>query len=537
MRTVAIIPARGGSKGLPGKNLRPLGGLSLVARAVAAARAAQHVEDVFVSTDDEGIAAAAQAQGARIIWRPADLSGDEASSESALLHALDQIEQDDARAPDAFAFIQCTSPFVNAGDIDGTLAEVLAGDADSAFAAAPFHYFVWRRDEHGRPLGVNHAGLRKRRQDREPEYLEAGSVYAMRTETFRREKNRFCGRQSLHIIDAARLFEIDDAADLQRAQALTPHFDTAAAADVLPAALSAIVFDFDGVFTDNGVLVDEAGGEAVRCDRGDGMGLGFLNARGIPMLVLSKERNPVVAARCTKLGLECLQGQDDKLVALKEWLSRNALASEGLVYVGNDVNDALCLTFAACAVGPQDSHPDVLPLLRLRLAKPGGHGAVRELADIVCAALDAGHVQLLAPQPQEAQISLEGGNLYTSGASDVRPWGRWTVLEGGQDWCVKRIDVLPGQKLSLQYHLYRDEAWTVAEGTAQVTVGDEIRSLGVGETVIIPRGVKHRIANVQADRNLVMIEVQSGFKLDENDIIRLEDIYDRPVQAASSDPE
>lgn len=395
MKAIAVIPARGGSKGLPGKNLRLVGGKSLVARAVRAARAARLVSQVFVSTDDEAIATAARKEGAEIIWRPAVISDDTATSESALLHALDHLKEVDGELPEALAFVQCTSPFITPADIDGTLTVILEDRADSVFAAAPFHYFVWRRDEEQRPLGVNHSGLRQRRQDRLPEYLEAGSVYAMRVDVFRREQNRFCGRQEFHLVAAERLFEIDDAADLARAQALAPLLDTQERVGFLPTRLSAIVFDFDGVFTDNGVLLNERGTEAVRCDRSDGMGIDLLHSRRVPMLVLSKERNPVVARRCEKLRLECLHGVDDKLTALKDWLAANALEPEGLVYVGNDINDRECMEFAACAVGPSDTHPDVRFCLHIALDGAGGKGAVRELADMVCRALDEQKINLL----------------------------------------------------------------------------------------------------------------------------------------------
>lgn len=391
---IAVIPARGGSKGIPGKNLCLVGGFPLVVRAVRAATSARLVSRVFVSTDDQAIAAAATKAGAEIIWRPAEISDDEASSESALLHAIEHIENVEGQAPSAIAFIQCTSPFVTGEDIDGTLSPIIAGQADSAFAAAPFHYFVWRLGD-GRPIGVNHSGLRKRRQDRQPEYLEAGSVYAMHVEVFRREKNRFCGRQHLHLIDAERLFEIDDAADLTRAQALAPMIDVSTKIGALPATLSCVVFDFDGVFTDNGVLLDDEGTETVRCDRGDGMGIDLLRSRNVPMLVLSKERNPVVMRRCEKLGLDCLHGVDDKLTTLKAWLANKCFDPSGLVYVGNDINDRECLEFAACAVGPNDAHPDVMGYVQIVLNRSGGKGAVRELADMICRVVDEQKINLL----------------------------------------------------------------------------------------------------------------------------------------------
>ncbi|WIB12109.1 NTP transferase domain-containing protein [Curtobacterium sp. MCPF17_052] len=135
-RVLAVIPARAGSKGIPGKNLRQVAGRTLVARAVRAALAAASVDEVVVSTDGDAIAAEAIAAGARVVRRPADLSGDQASSESALLHALDTVATGHD-APEVLLFLQATSPFIDPADLDRAVARVLDGAADSVLAAAP----------------------------------------------------------------------------------------------------------------------------------------------------------------------------------------------------------------------------------------------------------------------------------------------------------------------------------------------------------------------------------------------------------------
>jgi N-acylneuraminate cytidylyltransferase len=143
------------------------------------------------------------------------------------------------------------------------------------------------------------------------------------------------------------------------------------------------VFDFDGVFTDNRVWVLQDGREAVACNRGDGLGLERLRDAGFPILVLSKERNPVVAARCAKLRLDCLQGIDDKQQALDDWLCSRNITSASVIYLGNDVNDLPCLSKVGYPVVVADAHPDARRAARLVLETPGGFGAVRELADLI----------------------------------------------------------------------------------------------------------------------------------------------------------
>lgn len=146
-----------------------------------------------------------------------------------------------------------------------------------------------------------------------------------------------------------------------------------------------LVFDFDGVFTDNAVWVREDGVELVRCSRFDGMGLGELRRAGVApeMLVLSTEENPVVAARCRKVKLQAVQGVADKPARLRELMAERGVSPEETGYVGNDVNDAGCLRLVGLPIVVADAHPAVLPLGRLRTTRPGGHGAVREICDLL----------------------------------------------------------------------------------------------------------------------------------------------------------
>jgi N-acylneuraminate cytidylyltransferase len=144
-----------------------------------------------------------------------------------------------------------------------------------------------------------------------------------------------------------------------------------------------VVFDFDGVFTDNKVYVDQDGAEAVVCDRGDGMGIALLRERGVRAMVLSTEVNPIVSARCRKLKLPTQQGLEDKARALAGVARENGLDLNRVVYVGNDINDLACMKLAGFAVAVADAHPSVLDVADLVLTRTGGHGAVREICDLI----------------------------------------------------------------------------------------------------------------------------------------------------------
>lgn len=148
-------------------------------------------------------------------------------------------------------------------------------------------------------------------------------------------------------------------------------------------AIRLAVFDFDGVFTDNCVYVFEDGREAVRCTRFDGLGLRRLELSGVEALVLSTERNPVVGARCAKLKIDCQQGCDDKGAALEEIVASRGLEYTNVAFIGNDVNDLDCLQRVGLPIVVQDAHPDVHAVARYRTQRLGGHGAVREVCDLI----------------------------------------------------------------------------------------------------------------------------------------------------------
>ncbi|WP_018544084.1 N-acylneuraminate cytidylyltransferase [Streptomyces sp. LaPpAH-108] len=392
-RVLAVIPARGGSKGVPAKNLAPVGGVPLVARAVRECLAAAQVTDVVVSTDDPAIAAAARAAGADVVLRPAAIAGDTATSEAAVLHALDAHEERHGAPVDVVLLVQCTSPFVAREDVDRVAAAVASGAADTAVTVADFHGFIWRDGDGDGGDGTNEAAgdggygvnhdksVRPRRQDRPQDLLETGAAYAMDAAGFRTHRHRFFGRTELVRTDPARVLEIDDPHDLARARALAPLFD-AERPGALPTHhdIDAVVLDFDGTQTDDRVLIDSDGREFVSVHRGDGLGIAALRDSGLKMLILSTERNPVVAARARKLRLPVLHGIDRKDLALKQWCEEQGIAPERVLYVGNDVNDLPCFALVGWPVAVAGAHDAVRGAARAVTTVRGGDGAIREVA-------------------------------------------------------------------------------------------------------------------------------------------------------------
>src|SRR5260370_28317568 len=204
----------------------------------------------------------------------------------------------------------------------------------------------------------------------------------MRKNGVRAARHRFFGPIRLFEVPVDRAFEIDDAEDLALAEARAGPLRQEGARRSLPERIAGLVLDFDGVLTDNRVVTLEDGVEAVLSDRSDGLGIEMLRKTGMPMVVISKERNPVVAARCRKLSLECVQAADDKAAAFRAWMTEQALEPEEVVFVGNDGNDVECLRLAGCGVAVGAAHPQARAASDLVLSRPGGRGAVRELAEL-----------------------------------------------------------------------------------------------------------------------------------------------------------
>ncbi len=146
-------------------------------------------------------------------------------------------------------------------------------------------------------------------------------------------------------------------------------------------AIRLLVLDFDGVMTDNGVITRQDGQESVVCSRSDGLGIVMVREAGVEVVVISMEENPVVKARCDKLKIECTHGHKHKLPVLVALLERKGVDPRHVVYVGNDVNDVPCMRHVGIGVAVADAHEDVFRHARVATKKPGGRGAVREVAD------------------------------------------------------------------------------------------------------------------------------------------------------------
>jgi YrbI family 3-deoxy-D-manno-octulosonate 8-phosphate phosphatase len=146
-----------------------------------------------------------------------------------------------------------------------------------------------------------------------------------------------------------------------------------------------VVFDFDGVFTNNRVVVSEDGSESVVCNRSDGIGLRRLEEIKVQIFILSSETNNAVVQRARKIQIQCFAGVKDKLALLKTEIKRRKLSLENVAFMGNDINDVDCLKAVGFPVVVADAWPEVMPYAKLVLKRKGGEGAVREFCDLIWA--------------------------------------------------------------------------------------------------------------------------------------------------------
>ena len=341
------------------------------------------------------IAEVARNYGAEVPFlRPAEAAQDHTTDLPVFQHALDWLRQEENYVPEIVVQLRPTSP-IRPPDCADRAVEILLenAEADSVRGVVPSGqnpYKMWVIQDSGSmtPLlgdGPQEA-YNKPRQGLPPTYWQTGHIDAIRTGTIT-DQGSVSGRVILPLVlDSRYAIDIDTPEDWRRGELLVEQAQLdmvrpGLAPRPLPDIVELLVLDFDGVLTDDRVWVNERGEESVAAHRGDGYGLAQLRKAGLQMMVISREENEVVAARCEKLGISVMQGIEDKASALRDVLERGNIESSRAVYIGNDVNDLPCFPLVGCAVAVSDAHPQVLAAADRRLSRPGGHGAVRELCD------------------------------------------------------------------------------------------------------------------------------------------------------------
>ena len=399
---LAFIPARGGSKGIPHKNIREFAGYPLIAWSIAAGLQARSVSRVIVSTDDEEIAAVAREYGADVpFMRPSELAQDRTLDLPVFEHALKWLEDIEGYKPDHVVQLRPTSPIRPTDMIDSAVKILVENrDADSVRGVVPAGqnpYKMWRFNGYDKPLSslLEVEGVKEPynapRQILPQAYWQTGHIDAIRTTTIT-HKNSLTGNTVYPlVIDPRYTVDIDTLSDWEKYETLvyqggldmvTPDGRVRRS---MPKKIELVLLDFDGVVTDNRVWTDQNGKETVAAYRSDSILIKDLRKKGIEVMILSSEVNNVVAARAKKMGVEAIHGMGlhDKGRVMREILDEKNVSAENVIFVGNDLNDLSCFEIAGWSVAVADAFPEVIQAADFVLSKRGGHGAVRELCELI----------------------------------------------------------------------------------------------------------------------------------------------------------
>jgi len=384
---LAVIPARGNSKSIPRKNIREFAGHPLIAFSIAAARQANLVTRVIVSTDDPEIAEVSKKYGAEVPFiRPANIAEDATLDLPVFEHALKWLRENEDYSPGVVVQLRPTSPIRPAAMVDEVVrlllehpeADSVRGKIDQQGVMKPLLEVEGIKEPYNAP-----------RQDLPLTYWQTGHIDAIRPRAIL-EKGSMSGDVILpFLVDPVYTVDIDTLLDWQRAEAtvLEGKLDIvypAAQKRKMPETISLLIMDFDGVLTDDRVWVGQDGSEMVASSRADGLGLERLRKlTNIRAMVLSKETNRVVTARCKKLDLPVIQSVQDKPETLELLLKERRIKKDEVIYIGNDLNDLDCFSLVGFAAAPFSAQPEVRHHADLVLKNSGGLGAIRELCELL----------------------------------------------------------------------------------------------------------------------------------------------------------
>lgn len=381
MRWVALLPLRGGSKSIPGKNLRLVAGRPLYAWSLGAAVESGCFDSIYVASDCPDIREDARRRFAgpvEVIDRDAQNASDTASSESVMLEVLARIP-----ACEVFCLVQATSPLTRAEDFRAARAQFEREDLDSLLTGVELKRFFWTHE--GRPLNYDPA-QRPRRQDFAGTLMENGAFYFTRSALLRETGSRLGGRIGVHRMHADSTAELDEPADWPVIEQLLRR------RLALPRELKMLVVDVDGTLTDGGMYYDGNGEALKKFNTRDAKGLLMLRDAGLRICVLTAENSAVVHARMRKLGITYyFPGVSDKPAWLAEHGARWGIGLAQTAYIGDDLNDLECLRSVGFSCCPADAVAEVRSAVHYVCNGAGGKGAVREVTDLIRAHLGEAH--------------------------------------------------------------------------------------------------------------------------------------------------
>ena len=382
-KRIAFIPVRGGSKSIPGKNIKKIAGKPLVYWVLEAALASEQFDDIYISTDDNQIAEVVQNHRQSscfyVVRRSEETATDTASTEAAMLEFAREHDFD------VIALLQATSPLVTGEDIKKAMdIFISSGDSDSLLSVCREKRFIWEKTGNGFSLPVNYdPANRPRRQDFDGFLVENGAIYITGIERLLKTENRLSGNILTFEMPPETYYELDEPTDWAIIESLLKNRKESSNRKKLKE-IKLFLTDVDGVLTDAGMYYSENGDELKKFNTRDGKGLELLRKQGIEVGIITSEDTKIVADRAKKLKIDILhQGIKDKGRVLTSILDDLGLKEEQVAYIGDDINDLQILERVGFSAAPADAVDQVQAVVDYRCTKKGGQGCVREVSEFI----------------------------------------------------------------------------------------------------------------------------------------------------------
>ena len=361
---LGVIPARGGSKGIPRKNIKMICGKPLLAWSIEAAQKSKLLDDFIVSTEDKEIADVARSYGAKVLNRPEKLATDEATTISVLKHVTEELN------PDVVVVLQPTSPIRDDDLIDKCISKFLESKADNLATG-----FYCKYKEFGTYDNL-------RRQDLKGFFYDDGNIYILTKKLIL--SGRWSGDKIEKVLASREQnHEIDDNIDFFIVEKLLEKRIIKRQLINLEK-IKLLAMDVDGVLTDGRMYYSENGDELKKFNTKDGKGIELLRQIGVKTAIVTQEKTKMVEKRAKKLKVDYLyQGVDDKIQIIKEIAEKEKLKMGQIAYIGDDLNDLPLLKKVGFSATPADGSIENKREVAYICQKNGGDGCVRELSDLI----------------------------------------------------------------------------------------------------------------------------------------------------------
>jgi N-acylneuraminate cytidylyltransferase len=380
MKTIALIPARGGSKSIPLKNIKSFCGKPLIFWNLKAIEDSEVIDEVYLATDSDQIEKVAQSFGfkkTKVYRRKAENAQDTSSTEAVM---LEFIERQALADNVTIVLVQATSPFTQATDFNAALEQYSQSGTDSLLTCARIKRFVWQ--ENGVPFNYDYT-KRPRRQDFDGLLMENGAFYVNTVKNIKETGNRLSGKIAIYDMPEYTATELDEEDDWMIAEMqMKKHV----LAQKKPAkGIRLFLSDIDGVLTDAGMYYSENGDELKKFCTYDGKGFELLRNAGIKTGLVTAEDRKLNKKRAEKLKLDFVyQGVIDKLTTVRELCAKEGIGLDEVAYIGDDLNDFELLQHVGIAATPANAFDKIkrIPGI-IHLKKRGGEGAVREFVELL----------------------------------------------------------------------------------------------------------------------------------------------------------